>query len=76
MVEIFEGYANAGLSLLKSWSTQYRSQRGFQSIIQGLFDNSFISEDTVDRETYKRCELLMFKTHELKKPTSQERTIS
>lgn len=50
MVEIFEGYANAGLTLLKSWSTQYRSQRGFQSIIQGLFDNNFIAEDTVDRE--------------------------
>jgi dnd system-associated protein 4 len=50
MVEIFEGYANAGLTILKSWVTQYRSQNGFQAIVQGLHDNGFIEEDTLTRE--------------------------
>lgn len=55
MVEIFEGYANAGLVILKSWVTEYRSQNNFQAIIQGLYDNGFISKETVSREEIKNA---------------------
>ena len=50
MVDIFEGYANAGLKILKSWGTRYRSQNYIQAIIQGLYDNKFINDETATRE--------------------------
>jgi dnd system-associated protein 4 len=51
MVSIFEEYANGGFEILKAWLHRYQDQTGFQAILQGLKENGFIDNETVDMQT-------------------------
>ena len=51
MVTIFEEYINGGLEILKGWKTKYNDEIGQRAILQGLKNEGFIDDDTVDLKT-------------------------
>jgi dnd system-associated protein 4 len=51
LVDVFEEYINGGFEVISTWFLKYSNQNCLKAIISGLYDEGFIDNQNIDRES-------------------------